>query len=504
MKKVLISLYVTVLMVTLGGLAKAELVGGRLANQLPHERSTGVGGPFESSGSTSRFALVESINLSQKFILNSDLAKFASPDVVETDKGFVSIFTPGVAFLSTPLYWLGSHFGAPQLVSYFLGMVMALISFVALVLLATRLGLSLYAGVLAGLAFVLATNFLPYSATLTQHPTTSALLLLSLWLLTFKSSLITNLLLGIIFGLALLVDIPNVFLMIPIGLAALVKAIDIKARIASYQIRVNVSLVILALGLLPAVFAFGFYNLATTGAPTLIAQNIGRVTSLDESGQSVSATPNSGEKFDKKLPLDTRSQLQGLYILLVSNQRGIFYYSPILVIGTLGLWQLKKRKSKDFLVTEAIIGAVLFNLATYSMFGDPWGGWSFGPRYLIPAAACLSLGVAAFFDYARHKWQTLLLILLLPVSAAINLLGALTSTNVPPKVEAIQLPEPIPYTYKYNWQLLTESDSSKTLLYQVTGSRIAPTYYFLIYLAWLSLILLSPVALKAYINRRSK
>ena len=50
-------------------------------------------------------------------------------------------------------------------------------------------------------------------------------------------------------------------------------------------------------------------------------------------------------------------------------------------------------------------------------------------------------------------------------SVFVNVLGAMTTILVPPKSEAISFADPIPYTYEYNWQLLTKDNLNSSLFY---------------------------------------
>ena len=55
--------------------------------------NTTIGGPFEASNSTSRYALTEAIVKYKSLTFNPKEAKFSSPDVVDYQGKFFSIFT---------------------------------------------------------------------------------------------------------------------------------------------------------------------------------------------------------------------------------------------------------------------------------------------------------------------------------------------------------------------------------------------------------------------------
>ena len=58
-------------------------------------------------------------------------------------------------------------------------------------------------------------------------------------------------------------------------------------------------------------------------------------------------------------------------------------------------------------------------------------------------------------------------------------MGAMTSNNVPPKVEAIYFSDTVPYTYALNWQIL-QSGKSSSLFYDVYLADQLPAFKFYI------------------------
>ena len=112
------------------------------------------------------------------------------------------------------------------------------------------------------------------------------------------------------------------------------------------------------------------------------------------------------------------------------------------------------------------------NTLLYSMFGDPWGGWSYGARYLIPASGILAIGIAPVLDrFKKNYFFIPVFFLLAGYSFYINTLGAYTTSSIPPKVEAVNLETPIPYTYEYNFQLLEKQNLSSSLFYNLYFSK---------------------------------
>ena len=90
-----------------------------------------------------------------------------------------------------------------------------------------------------------------------------------------------------------------------------------------------------------------------------------------------------------------------LLAILFSPYRGLFFTSPVLLLGALGLvWVCRKEEFRaEALLFSAIIGFLLLFAASF----NGWhGGWAVAPRYLIPMLPFLSLPlVLAFIRYCK-------------------------------------------------------------------------------------------------------
>jgi hypothetical protein len=457
---------------------------GFLKYQTDH--STVVGGPYELSNSTARYALTESIVKDKSLTLSESLAKFSSPDVVDYRGKFISIFTPGVSFVALPFYLLGVKYNIVQIGTYLATIIVASLNAFLIFRLSQDLGAGKISSLIGALVFVFATNGLAYSLTLTQHHYSVLLLLLGL-LLVKSNRFMAPFLLGITAGLSVLVDIPNLILFTPIIVAMIFKNISYEKSEVFTSININfIKLVSFGIGLVMSLSILVWYNLQTTGSYTKLAQNIGRSKVFSE--QSENQNPQSGadsgdiveqkdEKSKVSLPFKTRHQLNGLYTLMLSNERSWIFYSPVLFFGTIGIYFMLLNK-KTRLFGQIISGVILLNIVMYSMFGDPWGGWGFGPRYLIPSAALMSVGISVWLSGRKNMALFIAFLILLVYSIFVNTLGSLTTAAIPPKIEAVNLPEFIPYTYQYNWNLLN-SGSNSSLFYDIYAKgTMKPTDYF--------------------------
>jgi hypothetical protein len=430
---------------------------------------TQIGGPFEASNSTARYALVKSLAESRSFTLSLELAKFASPDIVYHEGKFISIFAPGISFLSLPLYFLGKPYGIEQLTTFSFNSIFAVVNVLLIFIYCKKLTGNSASSAIAALIYLLATNVLAFSGTLTQHVFTTTLLLLSL---TTKSYI----LLGVVYGIAALVDVPNVLIFAPVIIYRAFNSLKIKHKNKKASLKINLKVLGFLIGFVPLIGVFAYYNFATAGSPATLAQFLGRAEGIEKVVQTYVPPVKEEDPFEKNttsLPFDSRDLTTGLYILLISDERGILYYYPVLLFAILGFAAaLRNEKVKD----EAILGiAVIGTLVlTYGMFGDPWGGWSFGARYMIPANAILAIFTGyAVFRYGKSPFFVIIFIILASYSLYVNALGAFTTASVPPKGEAIRLLNPVPYTYEYNKDLIDKDKSSSLVFNSLFQNKIS-------------------------------
>lgn len=481
---VFVILFSLLCLVLLAGFTKGD-IDSKKSLLFQEGYDTKIEGPFELSNTTSRYALTQSLVENKSVFLNINQAQFSAPDVVYYAGKYFTIFTPGVSFLGVPFYIVGKYFGAPQIGSFSLMTLAAFINIFLVTRVARKMGANIYASLLGGFVFAFATNALGYTQTFTQHQLSTMVILLGLLNSLEKRNVINNVLFGSLFGVAALFDIPNVFLLSPMLLFILSKHFEFKKIKDNVKVSVKLVGTGLLVGLIPLIVFFAWYNHTTASSYTKLAQNIGRVTNF-----SASQPPKDKaeiKKVEKKevggalinTPFQTRSQLNGFYILMFSNERSWIYYSPILLLGMLGLWAAYK-KTASRIVAILIIGVVSVNVVLYSMFGDPWGGWAFGPRYLIPAASLMAASVGVAVSHFKKNYLFAFAFLsLFTFSTYISILGAITTNSIPPKVEAINFKPPIHYTPKFNYQFVTRNNSSNLFFNVFLKGKISlSTYLF--------------------------
>lgn len=113
-----------------------------------------------------------------------------------------------------------------------------------------------------------------------------------------------------------------------------------------------------------------------------------------------------------------------LEMLFLPN-KGIFFYSPFLLLSVPGFWKLSKRRSVP---TAVLLSTSFFFLFLYLACNMGWmGGADFGFRYIIPALPFLCMGAAAWISDRRLSIIELILIV---VSICICSFGAITDPHV--------------------------------------------------------------------------
>ncbi|MEO8378525.1 MAG: hypothetical protein ABI779_02555 [Acidobacteriota bacterium] len=112
--------------------------------------------------------------------------------------------------------------------------------------------------------------------------------------------------------------------------------------------------------------------------------------------------------------------LQALWGLTFGDYRGLFFVSPILLLAVIGAVRMPRR---ELLLIGSI---VLFFLLAVASFNQWWGGYAFGPRYILPIVPLL--GVAML--YLRGRWVVPVGLLLGLISFGMQLMA--TAVNPTP------------------------------------------------------------------------
>ena len=95
---------------------------------------------------------------------------------------------------------------------------------------------------------------------------------------------------------------------------------------------------------------------------------------------------------------------QGVIGLLLSPGRGLLWYCPPLVLAIVACWRLRKSDASGAFLIVMIFAAFL---AVHSIWSFWSGGWSWGPRFLLPGIP----GLAALLGVLEGRWKRVLVLL---------------------------------------------------------------------------------------------
>lgn len=210
-----------------------------------------------------------------------------------------------------------------------------------------------------------------YSGTFFAHVFSSCLLLLSYIFLKDKQRYFYS---GLFLGLSVFSDYS-------VGFIALFWIVQIY-----FNERKVKSMVFFFAGLSPIIFSMIVYNLWTTGAPFDLLYNHSAEEGFANAG-------NLGFSYPS---------IFALYGLTISPYRGLLIYCPLLFFSLFTLLKEKQllrihwTKNYLFLIT---VGYFLM-ISAHKMW---WGGWSYGPRQLMPIGVLLLFESVVFISKIEIK-----------------------------------------------------------------------------------------------------
>lgn len=439
-------------------------------------------GPLELSPERGRYALTYSLFEDKSYQFSDELGKFAAPDVAEYNGRFVSLFAPTLSYLVIPGYMLGKQIGLAQVGSFAIIAAFAILNFLLIRAIAIKLKARTLAANIAGLIYLFASPAFAYAGVLYQHHVSTFLILLSIYVLLKFKNLWALAVVWFCCALSISVDNPNLFLMFPIGIFAIGRYVHIEEKINELHLKVHfLPLITIAIMALPIAFFMNF-NKQSYGNPLQLSGTVATAKikniPLDTANviaEKVASASGAIKPHTDKNALSffqTRDLPNGFYEHFLSVDRGIFVFTPIMLFGVFGMFVLVKMNKPIFQLLLAVIG---INIVLYSMWGDPYGGWAFGSRYLIPSYAILSIFIAlALTKFRKNILFLVAFLVLLTFSVSVNTIGALTSNRNPPKPEILALEALTKrqerYSFDRNMQML-DSNQSKSFVFRETEIR---------------------------------
>lgn len=314
------------------------------------------------------------------------------------------------------------------------------------------LGYAVRSSLLMAVGYGLSTMAWPYAKSFASEPLTGALLLLGFFAL--ERALVRPdagqrrwlVLSGAAHGAALLVRISSGIALPVAGIYLLWHLVDARRRGEGSASRTLQRLLLWGGPVAAGMVGVALYNLVRFGDPF--------VTGYQSIGWSVPPQV-------------------GLYGLLLSPGKGVFWYNPLLLASLVGLALMLTRRRGPAVY---ILGLSLVWIAFHSPYRFWEGGWSWGPRLLLPIVPFLILPLGELFCSTRRS----LVLTQAPLGMRARCLSLLATVGrrAMPLLLAIGLVVQVlaigaDYT-RYLWATSQQSpaDAYARLIYQPTGSPL--------------------------------
>ncbi len=418
------------------------LAGNPTGKEL-NTRSWRDDGVFELSPERGRFALLYSIVEDKSLFFSDSIAQFSVPDVGFSHDHYVSLFAPAVSYIVIPGYIIGRYLGISQVGTFAIISLFALCNFVLIYLIARKLGADTIAAVLGALTFLFATPAFVYAINLYQHHISTFLILLSLYLLIKSKKIWVTTIVFFLCGLSISIDYPNTIFMFPIGLYALGRLINVENKVKTLRVKINPLKLLTTIAVVIPLLFLLWFQYKSYGNPFTLS---GSVANAEFNTKTTGLVISKQDKLQNKKTnttktvggfFKTRGFLNGFYLHFLSPDRGMITFTPVILLGFIGLIVAYRKKNP---YGPLLISIILSVIVLYELWVDPWGGWAFGSRYLIPAYSMLSLFIAILLTEWRRKIIFIIIFTaLFYYSVGVNTIGALATIANPPQVEVLAL-----------------------------------------------------------------
>ena len=458
--------------------------------------------PFESSLERGRYAQIFALVYNKTFAVDA-YKDFVKPDIAWYGGHYFPAFPPGTVLLSVPAFIIGQQFHLGQVFAYGMTTVTSIVTGFFLLQICRKLKLSKQTGLFTVLIYLFSSMVWSYSVTLSAHPLSALLITLLLYLYIQldekKNNFLVFSLIWLFYGLNFFVDYPNLLIASPLVIASVIRLIKVKLIRTDYKINFSFTPLYAIYPMIFILSIFSFYSFRYYHQP-FVFTNTYNLQVLTKQGITVDEsklTNNIFKKVTYAKRFTAEQAIIGVQTLLVSQDRGLFFFFPIFLLAMIGIFWLKKYE-----LWLVILAIFFLDLIVYGSFDDPWGGWAFGPRYLIVSLPLIAVTCGVAFEKLASSmfgflWKTICALLFI-YSSAIALLGAITTNAVPPSVEAPSLH--IPDNFMLNFDYLQQGKIYSYSYITYFNHLVSPLDFYL----WVFAIVLILGALIIYYPTKKK
>jgi hypothetical protein len=448
--------------------------------------------PLELSPERDRFILVKSLAEDHSFSLSPVLVKAGAPDIGTSNGKWYILFAPGISLMALPFYTIGKAYNLAQVFSF--GMISIFASFnIVCIFCIMRFILKTkpWEAALAAFLFGFGTTSWSYATTLYQHHVT-LFLILSGFMAAYrfrkggKWSVLFAAYVWLTYAWSIWLDYPNALLLLPNMVYFLLSSFHVTRLRQRITVSWNLAILAASIVFVVIMVAHGMYNQVNYGSWKQLSgglmsykEYVERTAGKKAGAKVVTLEDQSTQNLS--LFFREESLPHSLTVLLFSRDRGLFFFMPIFIFAVIGIALYLPGMNIELGI---LFSTVLMNTALYGSWGDPWGGWAFGPRYLIISMSILSMFTVLLLHKIRkpvvlYTVKVLMLVAFL-YSSAVSLLGALTTNAIPPKVEADYYH--LGYNYFRNLLFFKDGKSSSYVFNTYLKSHISlMNFYLMIY-----------------------
>jgi hypothetical protein len=354
---------------------------------------TFLGAP-KSPDERALFSGIDSLIKRGDFHVNQIYWDYSNVAMETTDGEMVPNYEPAQMILAIPFYLWGRSLGAALQGVLFFNAVVTAASAALLTLCFLELGYRRRTATLGALVYAFATLAWPYSRVFFREPLTVLAYLVAVYaLLRYRSPaprrLLWPALAGAAAGLAFTTKQISVAALPSLLLLALAyewrRPADAGSGISRRTARLR-ALLAAALPLAAIVLLGQLYQWTTLSGVEAFARNI------------VDFTTNP--QLSSSLP---ERMLRGGLGLTVSPFRGVFWYSPVLLLGLLGALPFTRRHRWEGIAFLLLIAAHILGYSRYLYWS---GGVAWGARYMLPIIPFLLLLAAPIFAWLIKDIET--------------------------------------------------------------------------------------------------